>query len=345
MTALTPLRLSVLGIAIVAWMTLARVAVAQEVSLNYERLSSLEEPLAVEIGELTLTAGGLLDGALFHDAEDDGAAGAGFTGNLQIGALMQLSNRWRLGASYFGQYVARGLFDADAGDDDYADNAALSVGGSWGAALAGNVDGAVREETRRRRGVGNGALAFDDFLGGPGDLGAGYVGRFGPWVLAFVVDEEGRVDLGAVSQRPSSTRDYRLSLRASTGEGVAADGSHQFDTWGAGVVGELIYGSTIFDAGVGYESLTLNGPDADRWFVSAGVRRKTGALSLSLEGHYGRLAESDEVSAALGVQYDIARGLSANIGLNHASVAAAAGGVSIADTDETEAVLSMRYSF
>ena len=64
-----------------------------------------------------------------------------------------------------------------------------------------------------------------------------------------------------------------------------------------------------------------------------------------LEGHYGRLAESDEVSAALGVQYDIARGLSANLGVNHANVAAAAGGVSIADTEETHTVLSLRYSF
>lgn len=176
MAALTSLRWSVVAVALVACMALPRAALAQGVSLNYERLSSLEEPLAVEFGALTLTAGGLLDGAVVHDAEGDGATGADFTGNLQVGALIQLPNRWRLGSRYFGQYAAMDVFDADMDadtSDDYADNAALSVGGSWGTALVGNVSGAAREETRRLRGVGNGALAFDDFLGHLGDLGGG----------------------------------------------------------------------------------------------------------------------------------------------------------------------------
>ncbi|MCY4590512.1 MAG: hypothetical protein OXE86_08120 [Alphaproteobacteria bacterium] len=42
-------------------------------------------------------------------------------------------------------------------------------------------------------------------------------------------------------------------------------------------------------AGVGYEPFASNGPDANRRFVSAGERRKVGVLSLSLEGHFGRI--------------------------------------------------------
>ena len=51
--------------------------------------------------------------------------------------------------------------DSNAGSDErYADNVALSVGGVWGTVLGGNVSGVVREQTRRRRGAGNGTLAL-----------------------------------------------------------------------------------------------------------------------------------------------------------------------------------------
>lgn len=321
---------------------MAGTVAAQDVSLNYERLSSLEEPLAFEVGLATLVVNGVLDNSLIHDAEDGDASGAGFTGNLQIGALAQLPNRWRVGATWFGQYAASNVFDEESGDD-YTDNAALSFGSVWGTAIAGNVSGAVRERTRRLRGAGNAALAFDDFLGGLGDVAAGYAGRFGPWTVAAAIDGDGNLDVGAMSQRPYGTSDYRVTLRAYSGEYAGA--GRQFDTAGASVVGELIHGSTSFDAGGGYERFTSAGPDATRWYASAGVRRKTGALSLSLEGHYGRVEDSDEVSAALGVQYDVARGLSANLGVNHSRAEAAAGALRLVDTEETITVLSMRYSF
>jgi len=68
-------------------------------------------------------------------------------------------------------------------------------------------------------------------------------------------------------------------------------------------------------------------------------------LSLSLEGHYGRIEGDEEISAALGVQYDLARGLSVNAGINHAEATATLAGVRLVDVDETKAVLSLRYSF
>ena len=341
MTAIKALPSSLLG---AAAMTMVGAATAQDVSLNYERLSSLEKPRAVEMGAMTLVLNGVLDSALTHYSEDSAASGAEFTGNVEIAAFAQLPNRWRIGATWFGQYAASDTFDDDTGED-YTDNAALSVGGVWGTALAGNVSGTVREQTRRRRGAGSAALAFDDFLGGLGDTGAGYVGRFGPWTIAAASDGDGNFDLGAMSQRPHGTSDYRVTLRAHSGEYAAANGGRKFETAGASVVGEIIHGSTIFDAGAGYERLTSSGPNADRRYVSVGARRKTDALSLSLEGHYGRIEDSGEVSAALGASYDIARGLSANLGINHVRAEATDGGVRVADTEETTIILSMRYSF
>ena len=173
-------------------------ATAQDISLNYESLSSLEGPLATEIGYMTFVLTGLLDTPLTLDLEDDDGTDAGFIGNFQISALTQLSNRWRVALTYFGQYVNGQTLVFELGDDDYEDNAALSAGGAWGTVLGGNVSGIVREQTRRLRGAGNASLDFDDVLGMLEDRSAGYVGRFGPWVMSTVVDEDANFDLGAM---------------------------------------------------------------------------------------------------------------------------------------------------
>ena len=322
----------------------ANSADAQDISLNYEHLSSMEEPLATEIGDVKLVLTGLVDAPLTVDIETDGDAEAGFTGNAQLSALVQLQNRWRVNAAYFGQYETDEALGS-ASDENYTDNAAIAVGGMWGTIIAGNVAGLVREGTRRRRGAGNGQLEFDDTLGSLSEWGGAYTGRFGPWVIGAAADEDSRFDVGTTFQRPIDDTDYRLTVRVSEGAHTPAGGSLVFESTAIGVVGEVIYGSTVFDVGLGYERLSSSGADADRPFASAGVRRKTGVLSLSLEGHYGRVEGEDESSAAFGAQYDVARGLSANLGLNHARADADSAGVRSADTRETRAVLSLRYSF
>ena len=82
---------------------------------------------------------------------------------------------------------------------------------------AGNESGAVRDQTRRRRGADNAALAFDDFRGGLDDVAAGHVGRFGPLVGRAATGIDGNVDLSAMSQRPYGTSDYRVTLRVPAG--------------------------------------------------------------------------------------------------------------------------------
>ncbi len=319
-------------------------AMAGDISLNYESLSSLEEPLATEVGDVTLSLTGLLDAPLRFDLESDDTADAEFIGNFQIKAATQLPNRWRVALSYFGQYASdrTGAFESE---DDYMDNVALSVGSFWGTVLVGNISGVVREQTRRLRGAGNASLAFDNVYGGLEDDGGGYLVRFGPWIFSTMVDEDENFDFGGMYQRPTGTRDYRLSARYTDSVYTPAGGSRTFSTTAFSGVGEIIHGSTTWDIGTGYEYLESGSLNVERWYASTGVRTKVGVLSLSVEGHYGQVESEDEVSAALGIQYDLARGLSANLGLNYAEAKVNCEGVRIINTKEKTATLSMRYSF
>ena len=151
--------------------------------------------------------------------------------------------------------------------------------------------GLVREQTRRRRGAGSASLAFDGALAGLETRGGAYTGRFGPWVLGAVVDAGGDSDLGATYQRPLETRDYRVALRLTRGEYTAADGSHRFDARAFEALGEIIFASTTFDASIGLERFSSVGPDAERKYASSGVRTKLGVVTVSVEGHVGRIEE------------------------------------------------------
>ncbi|MCY4563101.1 MAG: hypothetical protein OXE40_01320 [Gammaproteobacteria bacterium] len=333
-----------LAAAAAAGMATAGFAAAQDIPLNYERLSSMEEPLAREAGGVTFVLTGLVDAPATLDREDDDSLDAGIVANFQLSALDQLPNRWRVGLAYFGQYVTDEALGSDPGDR-YTDNAALSVGGYLGTVLGGNVSGIVREGTRRRRGAGNASLAFDNALGELANVGAGYTVRLGPWIVGAVVDEDADFDIGATFQRPIDDTDYRLTGRVTQSVYAGADGARQFDSLAIAGVGEVIYGSTAFDVGVGYEEFSSSGPDASRWYVSAGGRRKTGVVSLSLEGHLGRIEGEDERSGALGAQYDLARGMSVNLGVNYAKALVDLGGASFVNAEDTKAVVSLRYSF
>ena len=329
------------GYAIIVLITVSTPARAQDVGLNYDTLSSLEEPLAFDLGDVTVEVTGLADVPVTFDIDSDPALAdpveIGFTGNFQINAETQLSNRWTLGVAYFGQY--------EADSNDYSDNVAGYVGTSWGTFIGGNVEGQVRELTRRERGAGNANLAFDSFYGGLDRWGGAYVGRFGPTIVGAVVDENGDFELGATFQRPIGLRDYRLSARFADGQFTSQDGLMTFNTKGAELVGELVYGSSTFDLGVGYEHLSSPVTNANRWFVSAGAKTKINSWSLSAEAHYGQVDGQSEKSAAVGVGYDIARGLSLNLGLNYEDADINIGGVNLKSTDEFKGIFSLRYSF
>ena len=311
-----------------------------QISLNYDDLSSFEEPLAFEIGEATVLVGGLVDVPVTLRVDDsvfDGDVDVGLVTNIDVSVELQLANRWNVGVAYFGQY--------DENSDDYQDNVAGFVRTSWGSLIGGNVNGLVREATRRRRGAGNAALGFDDFYGRINQWGGGYSGRFGPVTLTGIADADGNFEIGTQFQRPVGNKDYRFSTRLAKARYLAADGVTGFETIGAGAVGEFVYGSSLFDLGFGYENLQAGPTDLDRWYVSGGARTKIGVLNLSAGGHYGELDGTSEASASLGLGYDIARGLSTNLGVNARKAQVARDGIVVVDEDETSATASVRYSF
>ncbi|MEM6475422.1 MAG: hypothetical protein AAF687_04580 [Pseudomonadota bacterium] len=320
---------------------------AQDVNLNYDRLSSLEEPIAFDLGNVTIEVTGVVDApviAEFDDITGDDSVDVEFVGNFQISAQTQLKNRWTLGVAYFGQYATDPV-DVFDGTDDYSDNVAGFIGTSFGTVLGGNVSGQVREITRRQRGVGNGFLAFDDFYGGLDRWGGAYVGRFGPTLVGAAVDENGDFELGAVFQRPIGQRDIRFSGRYRQGSFTAADGITEFNTSGVGGVAEIVYGSSLYDFGFGYERLESPIVDVDRWFLSAGAQTQVGQLQFSAEAHYGQVDGQDEISAGIGAAYSVARGLTFNLGVNYEDAQINSNGIQLVNTDEVKAVASVRFSF
>ncbi|MEL7198538.1 MAG: hypothetical protein AAGL10_09510 [Pseudomonadota bacterium] len=319
-------------------------AYAQDVNLNYDNLSSFEEPLSFEAGDVTVSITGLADAnitAEFDNLIGDDEVTFGFVTNVQVAAETQLANRWTVGAVYFGQYS-----DNTIGvPDDYTDNVAGFIGTSFGTFIGGNTNQQVRELTRRQRGVGNTFLAFDDFYGQLDNWGGAYVGRFGPSIIGAAVDQNGDFEVGAQFQRPLGERDVRFTGRYRQARFDAPDGITRFDTRGVGLVAELVYGSSLWDVGAGYERLDGAMIDGDRWFISAGGQNQMGPLQLSVEGHYGEVDGTAEISGAVGASYAIARGLSLNLGGNYANATLAPDGVTLLDSDEVIAVSSLRYSF
>lgn len=344
-----PIGRKVLGLVLTALaVTIVPQAVrAQNINLNYDVLSSLEEPIAVNIGEITFQLTGLIDAPLVFDLSGDTAVDnvkLDFVGNFQISAQTLLPNRWRLGAAYFGQYATDSL-NSFEDNDEYSDNVAAFIGTSFGTILGGNVGGQVREQTRRRRGTGNGFLAFENFFGGLDNWGGAYVGRFGPVVLSGSVDENGNFELGGSFQRPIGRKDYRISLRLADGRFVSQDGITTFDTKGVAGATEFVYGSSLFDLSIGYERLESPLVDVNRWFFSGSARTKLGPLALSAEAHYGETARNIEKSAALGASYDIARGMTANLGINYEEANISAGNIMLVSTDAVQGLASLRFTF
>ena len=329
-----PLRLFMLTSAVMAAQFAPVDAVrAQGFSLNSDALASLEEPLATDIGGVTVELTGVTGARLTYDFEGLDDFHPGFIGNFEVSAATQLGNRWNIGVAYFGQY------QHDDGSDTYSDNVAGFIGGSWGTLVGGEVSGVVREETRRRRGAGNAVLAFDESLGSLSNWGGGYVGQFGPARVSAVVDEDGDFDLGFTWSRPLGTKDVRFGAHYRHGEYLNADSN--------AIIGlaEIVYGSSLYDLAAGYERLESPAFNADRWFVSAGWQTKTGSLTFSLGAHYGETEGQAEKSGAFGVRYDVARGLSLNLGINHSDAQVTLNGVELLNQEETEAVGSLRFDF
>ena len=313
-----------------------------------EAFSWLEKPLAVEIGDVTLQLRGSLEQAAVGDLNSDTIT-AKTVGALHLSAETQLSDLSTIGVQYSAGYDTEPGSITDVGGSGdgkkYSDNTFAFVSGVWGKVAVGNVSGTVIDETVRQQQVGNAALAFTGNFGGLGDWSASYRGRFGPGVVSAAIDEDANATAGLRFSRPLGNTDYGLAVRGTLGSFTPADKSGDLDTKGIIAIADVIYGSTLIDLGFGYETLHNDSVDAQRVYLSGGVKHKTGAITLSASGHFGALENNMESAFALGGRYDIARGLSANLGVNYANLDAVVDGVTIEKKDALEAILSMRYDF
>lgn len=313
-----------------------------------DALSILKGPLSFRAGGVTYQLRGSVDEAVHTDLRTDNSE-LRTTAGFEISAESELENRLTIGAAYSGKFETDPGNIADVGgdrkDEKYSDSVSVFVSGALGTLRGGNVTDLVTNETIRKEVVGNAVLAFDGALGHFEDWGGGYSGRFGPMVVSAVVDEDLNVGAGLRLSRPIGNKDVGFGLRGSTGKYLSEDQTTTFDTHAVIASADVIYGSSLFDIALGYEHFSAGEIDAVRLYGSLGVQHKIGAVTVSAHGHYGHLAGNEEAAVALGGRYDIARGLSANVGLNYARLQASIDGVNMVSKDALEAVFSIRYEF
>ena len=320
---------------------------AERISLNYDRLSVIEGPIAMELGDITFTLSGSMELESDTQASDRNTMNNLFS-TLELSFNTQLPNRWRVQGLVLGEASTASNPRRIIDDFDYVKRLALFVSGTWGSFLIGDLHRLVRRDTRRITNAGDGYLYFDDFLGKLKQKNGGYRGRYGPWVISTIFDQDGDIDWGMVSQRPLGNKDFRLTFRTMKGKYEPSSKADSYDTQGVMFVGEVIYGSTIFDVSLGYEELIPIARDAtllNRTFLSQGVLKKFGMLSASFEAYIGALDGDQELAASIGMQYDLARGMSANLGWSYWKTNCP---IRIADTSndrDVELIFSLQYDF
>lgn len=294
-------------------------------SFSYDRLSFFEKPTAIDIGVGTLNTNLLIDQSLaYANSADDYTDATQFLGLFNFGR--QLKNGWQFNTQYLANYQA---FD----DDDYSDNLAFSITDHWGVIAVGQVTGSVFEKTRRNRGIGNASLAFDQFVGSLEDDGAFYSIRFNSYELAATVDEAGGFELGANFERPIGVSSYFGALRLRKGEITSGE-----DSLGGAAVLAYTYGSLTLDTQLGIERIdSVDSGEIEHLFSSLGLSYKAGPLALSVEAGVGKLDDRKRYSAAFGSRWDLARGLSLNLGVNYQNTEDR--------TEDTIAKASLRYEF
>ena len=306
---------------------------AQGLDLNSDNYSFLEEPIAFEVGNATVFLNSLIDLSSEKDTDLD-ESDSDVLGAFQLTAEQQLANALTIGATYFGEYD----------NENYEDEAAIYVRGIWGGLTYGDVVSLTRNTTKRMDGTGNADLTLDDFYASLNGQGIAYFGRYSAYTVTTTFDEDSNFDLGATFERPIGNKDYRFTLRYLDSEYTAPSGT-LFNTTGGAFVTELIYGSLLSDISIGFENLESSSNSLRRNYISAGLLYKKNRWSFSLEGHVGEIEEQDENGYALGIRYDIARGLSANFGYNKidSDITTADGQLFLDNTNKY--IFSLRYQF
>jgi len=313
---------------------------AFSLGFNYDSFSFIESPVASHVGDTTIELLGLVDlaGDFAQEAEESSIVSM----DLQIGLERQLQSSKTFGTIILGEY------QSDL-DDAFEATAEMYYGGIWGELSLGTVNKKAAELTERNTSAGKASLSFSGTSGSLSNLGLSYSGRMGPSQYAISVDDEGRLGIGGAFQRPIDDKDYRFAINMVSGD-FDSDESNpevdfEFDTTSINFLTELVYGSSIFDLALGVEKFDSDERSFNRNYLSLGVAHKVGALSFSAQVLKGDVDGFDQSSYALGAGYDLARGLSLNLGISRSNSDLDKSDLSIQSVETSKEMLSIRYQF
>jgi hypothetical protein len=313
-------------------------------NLNSDSFSYIEEPLAFSIGVSTFSANAIIDQSINYDTTSDKDS----YNTRAIGAVRwdtQLPNSWFVGMEYTGQFNRLA-----SGDENkkYEDDFSVSLSDEWGTLSVGNVSDIVSQSTHRVHGTGNATLYNSGFIGALDETAAAYVVNLNSYTWSTVADAEGRFESGLTYHRNMEEHNIFWAARFIKGDTTENETAENVDdtalfgehgeTFGAGLTASYTYGSTLADLQIGYENVKTNaGNDRnDHAFVSLGLEHKVRRLTVSVQGSLGEYDNEDLRSAATGLRYDLARGMSLNLGLNY---------IYIESEDRLETTGSIRYEF
>ncbi|MEL0107988.1 MAG: hypothetical protein VW802_13710 [Rhodospirillaceae bacterium] len=296
-------------------MMFASPVAADSLPINYDDLSFVEEPLALDVGVGTLSFSALADQAVTHEFNGNETTTYDTVAKAQFNFETELPNSMTLAMQYVGTFTR-------LADDEITETYALSIADSWGTIAVGEVAGLVKERTRRGRGVGNASLANDDFLGGLEAESAFYGVRVNSFQASLAVDRDGQGAIGLSFEQPVSQGSVFTAVRlqkGDTNDGTTSGGKG--DSYGGVIVGGYSYGSFSIDGQIGYERIDLeaSGNDNNNTFASVGAKYKYGVYSVSLDLGGGVTDGDTRHAASLGFRADMFRGASFNAGLNHSN--------------------------
>lgn len=282
--------------------------------LSYDNLSFFEEGLAQDVGGATLRFRFLLDQAYIDNPPK---LANRWKTTLQFSTALEteLSNGWQVGVAY------TGIFDTDDdGNDDHL--YALFVNAPWGTLSAGRVTGLLENTVARKNRVGNATLTAGRGLGGLEREGIHYFQSINAYQVHFALDENADAQAALFFEAPIGVGAHTFGVRGGTGTLEA-----RTPRLGTGDIEELagFYGYTLGSLSVGFEygvqDVSIDGTigSSVQRYASVGANYKVGRTSYSVETGRSDFLGTASTSAGLGLRYDIARGFSANLGVNYSN--------------------------
>jgi hypothetical protein len=294
---------------VLAFTALYWICAVQAGPINYDRLSFFEEPLAYQTALGTFSVNALSDWE-YRSEDNDNARYDQLQFVSELGFSTQLKNDWDVGASYLADYSSERR-------EEYIDEFRVFVRDQWGSLVAGHIALLAFNQTRRQKSFGLLGIEDDNFTLPLESYGAYYQWTTPTITLLVAIDEETNVEAGGVFDKPIGRFQYRLSVRLNQTDNEEGNAQGVKESRGAALMAQVERGRWLIDAQVLVENADSlqNDKDFELTTVSAGMHYQFDRLRLSLTGiNRENVLENTERRLSLGARYNMARGLTLNLG-------------------------------